>query len=221
MADWKVVLGHHMIYSAGGHGTNSYLLQDLDPILRENGVQMYLNGHDHNQQLFQYKGMNYVVCGSGGKSSSSRSTRYPSGSLRFFRSDYGFCGLRFCDGQSARLTTYREDGSKSRQDTLSSRSSSLSSADAEQELKSLPSTTCNGTHLYDVQNICSPDGCTVLAGGLAGRTCQDYCRSQGLGCARGWYDDDDSPLDGNCRPKAEVGCDTVRGSELICKCVPV
>eukprot|EP00662_Eupelagonemidae_sp_cell21_P022485 gene22485-56430_t len=49
-AVWKVVLGHHPIYTAGSHGTTPVLLAELDPILREFGVQFYIAGHDHNKQ---------------------------------------------------------------------------------------------------------------------------------------------------------------------------
>ncbi|XVF43464.1 hypothetical protein PTKIN_Ptkin02bG0042000 [Pterospermum kingtungense] len=46
-ATWKIVVGHHTIQSAGHHGVTEELVQQLVPILEENSVDMYINGHDH------------------------------------------------------------------------------------------------------------------------------------------------------------------------------
>ncbi|KAL8142094.1 hypothetical protein V2J09_015126 [Rumex salicifolius] len=46
-ATWKIVVGHHTIKSAGHHGVTMELAAQLEPILQENNVDFYLNGHDH------------------------------------------------------------------------------------------------------------------------------------------------------------------------------
>ncbi|XVF85549.1 hypothetical protein PTKIN_Ptkin17bG0126100 [Pterospermum kingtungense] len=46
-ATWKIVVGHHTIKSKGPHGVTQELVQQLEPILEANGVDMYINGHDH------------------------------------------------------------------------------------------------------------------------------------------------------------------------------
>ncbi|XP_076904352.1 purple acid phosphatase 3-like [Bidens hawaiensis] len=46
-AKWKIVVGHHTIYSAGVHGNTQELVDKLLPILLENDVNLYINGHDH------------------------------------------------------------------------------------------------------------------------------------------------------------------------------
>ncbi|XP_038906953.1 purple acid phosphatase 3-like isoform X2 [Benincasa hispida] len=46
-AKWKIVVGHHTLKSAGTHGDTQELLHHLLPILEENKVDFYLNGHDH------------------------------------------------------------------------------------------------------------------------------------------------------------------------------
>jgi len=50
-ADWKVVVGHHPIYSMGKrHGDTGSVKKKVDPLLHQYGVQAYFNGHDHNLQ---------------------------------------------------------------------------------------------------------------------------------------------------------------------------
>ncbi|KAF8650808.1 hypothetical protein HU200_063713 [Digitaria exilis] len=46
-ATWKIVIGHHAIRSVSNHGDTQELVQQLLPILKANGVDMYINGHDH------------------------------------------------------------------------------------------------------------------------------------------------------------------------------
>ncbi|XP_062172221.1 purple acid phosphatase 3-like isoform X2 [Alnus glutinosa] len=46
-AKWKIVVGHHTIRSAGHHGITDELVVQLLPILEENNVDLYINGHDH------------------------------------------------------------------------------------------------------------------------------------------------------------------------------
>jgi len=46
-AKWKIVVGHHTIRSAGHHGNTDELVLQLLPILEENNVDLYINGHDH------------------------------------------------------------------------------------------------------------------------------------------------------------------------------
>uniref|UniRef100_A0A7N0TGJ8 Purple acid phosphatase n=1 Tax=Kalanchoe fedtschenkoi TaxID=63787 RepID=A0A7N0TGJ8_KALFE len=46
-AKWKIVVGHHTIKSAGHHGDTEEVKEQLLPILEANGVDLYINGHDH------------------------------------------------------------------------------------------------------------------------------------------------------------------------------
>ncbi|GMN38343.1 hypothetical protein TIFTF001_007573 [Ficus carica] len=46
-AKWKIVVGHHTIKSASQHGNTLELESQLLPILEENNVDFYINGHDH------------------------------------------------------------------------------------------------------------------------------------------------------------------------------
>lgn len=67
-ARWKIVLGHHTIYSNGYHGDNPVLATLLEPLFEKCGVDFYLCGHDHDLQLLKpVKGVNYIISGGGGK----------------------------------------------------------------------------------------------------------------------------------------------------------
>lgn len=67
-ARWKVVLGHHPIYSNGMHGNDPSMAAALEGLLEKYNVDFYLAGHDHNLELLKpLNGVNYVVSGAGGK----------------------------------------------------------------------------------------------------------------------------------------------------------
>jgi hypothetical protein len=65
-ARWKVVYGHHPIYSAGQHKDNQKLIERLLPELKGR-VDVYLAGHDHDlQHLKPEGGVHFFVNGGGG-----------------------------------------------------------------------------------------------------------------------------------------------------------
>jgi len=65
-APWKLVVGHHPIYSAGlGHGSEQDLINTLLPLLRKHGVQAYIAGHDHDLQHLQTGPMHLIISGGG------------------------------------------------------------------------------------------------------------------------------------------------------------
>jgi tartrate-resistant acid phosphatase type 5 len=67
--EWKIVVGHHPVYSAGGeHGITPELINMLKPMFEKYKVQAYLCGHEHNLQHLQPTGSytDYIVSGGGG-----------------------------------------------------------------------------------------------------------------------------------------------------------
>ena len=65
-APWKVVFGHHPVYSSGMHGNTLPLVEKLPPLFSRYGVQLYLSGHDHNYERTKpLQGTTYLVCGAG------------------------------------------------------------------------------------------------------------------------------------------------------------
>jgi hypothetical protein len=66
-ADWKIVMGHHPIYSSGEHRNNAGLQKTLEPLLVKHHVPLYLAGHDHDYERFApIQGVQYIVSGGGG-----------------------------------------------------------------------------------------------------------------------------------------------------------
>lgn len=66
-ASWKIVVGHHPVYSAGEHGNTRELIRDVKPLLDRYGVQIYLNGHDHDLQHLREGAVHYFTSGAGSK----------------------------------------------------------------------------------------------------------------------------------------------------------
>jgi acid phosphatase len=67
-ADWRIVVGHHPVYSRGSaHGDTPELIQRVKPLLDRHNVQVYLNGHDHDLQHLVVDGVNYITSGAGSK----------------------------------------------------------------------------------------------------------------------------------------------------------
>jgi tartrate-resistant acid phosphatase type 5 len=64
-AAWKIVLGHHPLYSGGQHGDNLLLQAELQPLFVQHGVQLYLCGHDHHMEHLSQDGVHHFVSGAG------------------------------------------------------------------------------------------------------------------------------------------------------------
>jgi hypothetical protein len=65
-APWKVVFGHHQIYSSGVYGLNQPFIKTLTPMFQKYGVQLYINGHEHSyERTRSINGTTYLICGAG------------------------------------------------------------------------------------------------------------------------------------------------------------
>ena len=65
-AAWKIVVGHHPLFTAtGGKHDTPELIGPLQPMLARYGVQAYLAGHIHNLQEVQVDGVVYLTSGAG------------------------------------------------------------------------------------------------------------------------------------------------------------
>lgn len=66
-APWKIVVGHHPMYSSGRNGNTEGSRKVLEPMMIRHGVDLYLAGHDHDYERFApIQGVHYVVSGGGG-----------------------------------------------------------------------------------------------------------------------------------------------------------
>ncbi|HQT61878.1 MAG TPA: tartrate-resistant acid phosphatase type 5 family protein [Acidiphilium sp.] len=66
-ARWKIVVGHHPIYTPIGGADHDQpdLIAALEPVLRRHAVKLYINGHDHCMQYVEMGGISYVTNGVG------------------------------------------------------------------------------------------------------------------------------------------------------------
>jgi tartrate-resistant acid phosphatase type 5 len=65
---FRVVMGHHPVYSDGPHGDHPVLVRDWDPLFRKYKVDLYLAGHDHDMQHLEFENhpTSFFLSGGGG-----------------------------------------------------------------------------------------------------------------------------------------------------------
>ncbi len=67
---WKLVFGHHPVFSASKtHGNTPEMIKKVKPLLEKYNAQFYICGHDHDFQHLREKNGNveYIVTGTGGE----------------------------------------------------------------------------------------------------------------------------------------------------------
>lgn len=104
-AQWKIVFGHHPVYSYGVHGDTILLKHRVLPILKDQHADIYVSGHDHDKQLIHKDGMLFLVSGAGAQ---VRRTGFSEGSL-YAASTLGFAHMGIF-GKRAVLRFVNEDG---------------------------------------------------------------------------------------------------------------
>lgn len=106
---WKVVFGHHPIFSYGAsHGDTPYLVKELLPILKAAKVQLYLSGHDHDRQVLRDGAEGPLCILSGGGGAEVRDVKPGPRSL-FGKSSYGAVHVSLAAG-AAKLKFFDETG---------------------------------------------------------------------------------------------------------------
>jgi tartrate-resistant acid phosphatase type 5 len=75
-APWKIVFGHHPIYSGGEHGDTPELIESVLPLLHEYKVQAYFNGHDHDLQHLMAGEINLFDSGAGSQFRPTKETQH-------------------------------------------------------------------------------------------------------------------------------------------------
>jgi hypothetical protein len=105
---WKIVVGHHPIYSVGRHGSSGDLIQRLKPALLKNNVDFYIAGHDHDLQFLKQPNENlkYLVSGAG---SEARSVA-PDANTVFAKETLGFLIVTLYS-EKANVHFYDQNGS--------------------------------------------------------------------------------------------------------------
>jgi hypothetical protein len=90
-SSWKIMIGHHPLYSYGYHGSDEVMQGLLESILNDNEIDLYLAGHDHDLQHIRTEDYSeFFISGSAGKIRDTSPGPYSLFSL----SDYGFLTIR-------------------------------------------------------------------------------------------------------------------------------
>jgi len=89
-APWKIVIGHHPVFSGGEHGDTPYIVEHVLPLLEKYKVQAYFNGHDHDLQHLQAGAVN-LFCSGGGSRPRAKLTDTPQ--TKFAKGCSGFAAV--------------------------------------------------------------------------------------------------------------------------------
>jgi len=105
-ARWKIVAGHHALYSGGIHGDNTGLIALLEPDFLKYKVDVYLAAHDHHLEMKKpIKGILHVVSGAGG---THRSVTWKDDAL-YAATNMGFNRIRISAAEIV-IEFYDKDG---------------------------------------------------------------------------------------------------------------
>jgi len=105
-ADWKIVVGHHPVYSSGWrHGDTDALKPLLPPVFGKFGVAAYFAGHDHHLEHRPGKDTQYFISGGGG----GYRLVWPFGRSRFVDASAGFALVKLTR-ETMRVSFISPDG---------------------------------------------------------------------------------------------------------------
>jgi tartrate-resistant acid phosphatase type 5 len=121
-ADFLIVAGHYPVWSIAEHGPTNCLVKELRPMLIDNTVNFFMNGHDHTFELIiedEYPDLLYITTGGAHTcdSSTAHSGNVPKNSLKFHGCDKGgftrinigtggmYCEYYYGNGDKVQYTT--------------------------------------------------------------------------------------------------------------------
>lgn len=87
---FKLLAGHHPIYSYGTHGDTDSLKQELLPLLKKHKVTALFSGHEHDMQHIFRDGIHFFICGGGANIRDTKSGEY----TLFSKSSPGFLAVQ-------------------------------------------------------------------------------------------------------------------------------
>lgn len=90
-ADWKIVIGHHPLYSAGKRkGQTIDVSTSLLPILNKGGAHIYIAGHEHHLEYDELEGgLHHFISGAGSEVRPVTGNKH----TRFVASSHGFLSM--------------------------------------------------------------------------------------------------------------------------------
>ncbi len=103
---WKVVVGHHPVYSAGSHGDSEELKDVLPELFERQKVNVYFAGHDHHLEHYQLVGKTHHFISGGGSRVRGVSERKH---RQFAKSSLGFAHVKM-NKKCMQLSFINEEG---------------------------------------------------------------------------------------------------------------
>lgn len=140
---WKIVMAHNPAWGAGTHGNDTNVQNVIHPLLKQYGVQLYLNGHNHNYARAEYEGIEYLTSGGGGAPSYAVDPTWPNivkAESAYFLSEFDV------NGKTMKVTSRRIDGSVI--ETVTLNNNKVPAADA--GLDQTVTDDCNGNSCNNV-----------------------------------------------------------------------
>jgi 3',5'-cyclic AMP phosphodiesterase CpdA len=106
-ADWKLVVGHHPLYTCGVRKNQPQDMRKFEGLFNETQVDAYFCGHEHDLQVHKPAGtVTYFVSGGGGN---KRAIQTPFDFTHFAQSSLGFMVVEILSGKMT-VTSYNENG---------------------------------------------------------------------------------------------------------------
>lgn len=108
-ADWKIVVGHRPLFSAGSkHGSSPWMQKKLLPTMTKHRVAVYFSGDDHDLQVLREDGIWFAVSGGGAR---AKNDLKPSGVKQtvFQAGVHGFMHMLVQNATHAALSVYNKN----------------------------------------------------------------------------------------------------------------
>lgn len=106
-SSWKLVFGHHPIYTCGMRKNQIQFMRKFEGLFNETHVDAYFCGHEHDLQVHKPLGtVTYFVSGGGGN---KRAIQTPFDFTHFAQSSLGFMVVEILNGKMT-VSTYNENG---------------------------------------------------------------------------------------------------------------
>jgi tartrate-resistant acid phosphatase type 5 len=105
---WRLLYGHHPLFSNGSHGDNKDLKDRLLPVIKKCKIQAYFSGHDHNFESITTPTFEQIISGSAGDTGHVKQKQRSRLTQNFASAELGFTRVE-ATPDSLTYTFYNEN----------------------------------------------------------------------------------------------------------------